>query len=378
MKKVMLSLATIILVSTAVLSTAGSVKAWAWGTHRFIAIHAKNAFTEDSFFSNHVETLKEWCTMPDQDKSFMPDGGGEDDWHWLDAISYHPLETTGGKLPWAMEWIFDNIVQYLKDNNWDTAAQLMGAICHFTGDATMPLHATSDYNPGGRHGEFEGVVDQHLFEIEVSEYAPQELDNIFGAAMATLEESFGYTGYTSDKLNYWLAGGILWNDTIKSITENRLQAGVQFTTNIWYTAMIRAGLTIGAPTLESPENCETATTHRPTFTWTSTGEAYQLELSTDNNFASDVIVLKVDDNFYTLQDDSLENGVWYWRVRSGDSSTHVGLWSGVRKLTVSAPPSPQPSPEEEPSKFPWAHAAGTIIIVAVVIIVFWRYWKNGR
>jgi uncharacterized repeat protein (TIGR01451 family) len=181
--------------------------------------------------------------MPDADKSFMPDGGGEDDWHWLDAITYHPLVTTGGQLPWAMEWIFDNIVQYLKDGNWDTAAELMGAICHFTGDATMPLHATYDYWLDGMHTTYETAVNNHIGEISIPDnYVPQELDSIFDAAMATLEESFSFTGDTEDDLSYWLRQGISWNPTIRDITENRVRAAVQFTANVWYTAMVQAGL----------------------------------------------------------------------------------------------------------------------------------------
>jgi hypothetical protein len=147
-----------------------------------------------------------------------------------------------------MEWIFDNIVQYLKDGNWVTAAQLMGAICHFAADATCPLHATWDYgaSPGYHHSEYETAVNNHISEISIPDnYVPQELDDITNAALVTLAESFDFTDEDPNggvNICDFLEVGISWNATIKSITENRVRAAVQFTANIWYTAMVRAGL----------------------------------------------------------------------------------------------------------------------------------------
>jgi len=270
----------------------------------------------------------------------MPDGGGESDWHYLDAYSYNPLSYSGGELPWAMEWIFDNIVQYLKDGNWGTAAELMGAICHFTGDATMPLHATYDYWIGGMHTTYETAVNNHIGEISIPDnYVPQELDDITNAALATLEESFSFTGNTEDDLSYWLRLGISWNDTIKSITENRVRAGVQFTANVWYTAMIHAGLTIQAPTLTSPSDGSTTTDNTPTFAWTSVGGTNfcDFQLASDNSFTSGVVTVKgLSTTSYTSVE-PLTDGEWYWRVRAGDNSTDVGLWSQTYWFTILTP-----------------------------------------
>jgi PGF-pre-PGF domain-containing protein len=282
--------------------------------------------------------------MPDQDKSFMPDGGGSGDWHYLDAYTYDPLPYQGkysGELPWAMEWIFDNIVQYLKDGNWDTAAELMGAICHFTGDATCPLHATWDYgaSPGYHHSEYETAVNDHIGEISIpNNYVPQELDNITNAALVTLKDSFNFTDEDPNggvNICDYLEVGISWNDTIKSMTENRVRAGVQFTANVWYTAMIHAGLTIQAPTLTSPSDGSTTTDNTPTFTWTSVGGTNDFQLASDNGFTSGVVTVKgLPTTSYTLVE-PLTSGEWYWRVRTGDNSTDVGLWSQTRCFAVS-------------------------------------------
>ena len=326
-------LACLLLVFSIYLAQAPSVHSWAWDTHRFIDNEAEGVFSDNSFFSNHHSTLYAWCIKPDQ-------GWGESDWHYLDAHSYNPLVYTGGELPWAMEWIFDNIVQYLKNGNWDTAAQLMGAISHFSADATMPLHSTYNYNPGGNHTNYEGVVDSHLGEMSIPyNYVPQELDNITNAALATLAESFSFTKEGSNggvNLTDFLEDSILWNDWIRSMTENRVRASVQFTANVWYTAMIRAGLTIQAPTLTSHLDGTTTTDGTPTFTWTSVNGTifYDLQLASDNGFTSDVFTVKdLSTTSYTLEN-PLSDGSWYWRVRSGDNSTHVGLWSQSQRFTI--------------------------------------------
>lgn len=239
-------------------------------------------------------------------------------------------------MPWAVEDVFDDVVRNLEDENWQQAAELMGAISHYTQDATMPLHATYDYNPGGNHTNYEHEVDRHLGEILIPDYVPQEFENIFDATMAVLEESFGFTGDTENDLSYWLRMSILWNDTIYHITENRLRAGVQFTANLWYTAMIRAGLAIQAPTLTSPLDGTATTDSTPTFTWTSVNGTifYDLQLASDNGFTSDVFTVKdLSTTSYTLEN-SLSDGSWYWRVRSGDNSTHVGLWSQSQRFTI--------------------------------------------
>jgi len=346
MRSLVLILVAILLIPLVYSVQAPRVHAWGWITHYFIENNAELVFSDGSFFSNYRSTLYSWCTKPDQDYSFMPDGGGESDWHYLDADSrgYDPLPNQGkydGELPWAMEWIFDNIVQYLKDENWDTAAELMGAICHFTGDATNPLHATYDYSPGGNHGAYETAVNTNIGEISIpiSDYVPHELDNICEAALVTLEESFDFTDEDPNggtNLSDFLEVDISWNDWIKSMTENRVRASVQFTANVWYTAMIHAGLTIQAPTLLEPGNGATTSDNTPTFEWSSTVSGYQLQYATDNEFTTNVTIVKDLTPTSYPPTTPLSDGTWYWRVRSGDNTTSVGLWSDTWQFTESS------------------------------------------
>ena len=154
----------------------------------------------------------------------------------------------------------------------------------------------------------------------------------------TLEESFNYTDEDPKggvNLSDFLENHILCNEIIKSTTENRVRAGVQFTANLWYTAMIRAGLTIQPPTLVEPASGTSLTSDEPTLDWSPVNSVdfYDLQLASDNEFTTDVIIVKnVPTSSYTLE--NLPEGDWYWHVRSGDNSSHVGLWSQTWWFTV--------------------------------------------
>ncbi len=364
---------------------AQGARAWSGGTHRFIADEAVDVFSDGSFFSVHRATLLSYCTKPDQWKSSDPleeyrhwyhfdvhwgeneyyRGGLPDNWGLLDQ----------GVLPWAVEDNFASIVQILENGAWERAAQLMGAVSHYTQDATMPLHATSDYNPGGEHTRYEGEVDHRLDEISVPDYVPQELENIFEATMAVLEGSFDFTDEDPNggiDLCFFLEDHILWNDIIHEITEDRVRASVQFTANLWYTAMIQAGLIIQAPTLLEPGDGASIATSAPTLTWTSIDGTsfYDFQLASDEGFTSDVITVKDLSTASYTPENSLVNDNWYWRVRSGDNSTHVGLWSQTGQFTVAA--------EEGGGGQSITLMAIVVIVVVVLVVVVALMRSRGR
>ena len=355
---------------------AQEARGWGGGTHRFIADEAVNVFSDGSFFSAHRATISNYSTKPDQWKSSDPleeyrhwyhvnvpkgeneyyRGGLPNDWITLDE----------GVLPWAVEDNFASIVQSLEDGAWERAAQIMGAVSHYTQDATNPLHATSGYNPGGEHTSYEGEVNNRLNEISIPDYVPQELDNIFEATMAVLEGSFDFTDEDPNggiDICFYLEDHILWNEIIHEITEEMVRASVQFTANLWYTAMIQAGLTIQAPTLLEPGDGASSATSTPTLTWTSIDGTsfYDLQLALDDGFTSDVITVKDLSTTSYTPENSLAGNSWYWRVRSGDSSTHVGLWSQTWQFT--------PTAEEGGGGLPITLMAIVVVVVILVVVV---------
>ena len=239
--KFSISMCLLLAVSIYIFVRAPSVYSWSEGTHQFITQNAINIMPSslDWFFENYSSTIVNYCTLPDTWKATDPNEGNR---HWFDLN----LHGGGGTLPWAVEDNFNTFVQYLRENDWNHAAQLAGVIAHYIEDASMPLHATSDYDPGGNHVNYEVKVDSEIsmdnVTDNVSGFVPQELGDIFKSTMRLLEDSYSY----SYVLRPYLEQSTLWNDEIKNITENRLRTGTQLLADVWYTGMVQAGLVIGA------------------------------------------------------------------------------------------------------------------------------------
>ena len=219
-----------------------SVHPWWSDTHQFIASNAIDLLPDslDWFFENYRSTIVGYSSVEWEPKYSH--------WYHVDVGLPYP-DSTEGALPWFVENYFDMFVQYLEEGNWGGAAEFAGKISHLIGDGSNPLHATSDFNPGGNHLAFEGEVDKHLGEINMDMlgFEPQELGNFFDSTMEFLEVSYSYTSV----LNPYLRSGILWNDEIKNLTEERLRASAQLHANIWYTGMAQAGLVVPTSSVDS-------------------------------------------------------------------------------------------------------------------------------
>jgi len=231
---------------------------WGWSTHRFVTQKAIDLMPDnfDWFFSTYSSTILTYSTLPDQWKGSDP---YEQYRHWYHVDRPHDESQRGdGVLPWAVEDNFDTFVQYLKENEWDNAAQLAGVISHYIGDASMPLHATSDFDPGGNHSAYESTVNANLYKMDMNMqgFAPYKLENVFTSTMQLLKDSYFYTV----DLSTYLDQDALWNDWIQNTTENRLRSGAQMLANVWYTAVVQAGIAYQPP---SPTPSAATTNYTP-------------------------------------------------------------------------------------------------------------------
>ena len=234
------------------------VHSWSWKTHESITSTAIDLMPDNLswFFSTYSDVIIEYSNKPDSWK-YSDDYEQYRHWYHVD-IPHGEDDYEDGVLPWAVEDNFNTFVQYLMENDWDHAAQLAGVISHYIGDASMPLHATSNYDPGRKHVYYESTVDSHLNEInmEISGFVSQEFENIFSSTMQLLNDSYSYTSVLSP----YLEQGTLWNEEIKDMTENRLRSSAQFLANIWYTAAVQAGVSF--PTSSNPPS-DTPTDYIP-------------------------------------------------------------------------------------------------------------------
>lgn len=247
MRKIMVDFRSIPRVSFAILvalalssSSAALVQGWGLKTHKFVAERAMGSLSDEPFFNAFGDLIVEYSTYPDRWRGSDP---SEKYRHFYDVdLSPDGVHPERGMLPWALADNYSMFVESLRAGDWERAGLLAGAIAHYTTDVTMPLHTTSEYNPGGMHVAFEDRVDGVLHEVTIYDYEPRLLENVFQATVEVALESFGYTGYENDKVSYWLEQGVLWNDVLKGITENRLNVAVRLTADVWYTALADAGL----------------------------------------------------------------------------------------------------------------------------------------
>lgn len=331
------------LLMPAVVAQTQGVYAWSWGTHRAVALEAIELLPEDikPFFSTNVAIIREWSVMPDVLKG--------SDWyeqyrHWYHVDVPHGEERySEGVLPWAVEYYFEEMVQAFRGENWTGAAQLAGRISHYIADASMPLHATKYYN--GKHVPFEREVDAHLSELYIASpgYVPRVLDDVFDATMQLLRESYGYSQEVRTEL-YYVS---LWTPRLKEITEGQLRAAVRLTADIWYTANVRATLTIhvAAPSPLSPEN-GAIFDRGPLLRWSpAEGSAppitYEVLMDEDPSFPSPQI-LRAGTSTELAMALELEDGEYYWRVRARDALGNENL-SAIWQFTVDTIPPEAPA-----------------------------------
>lgn len=254
--KVCISVCVLLAVSMCIYAQVPRAHSWDWGTHHLITQNAVKLMPSSLswFFDNYSRVIDNYCTMPDEWRSEGLENGYA---HYYDSeysLEEHVLNPSVGVLPWTVQDNFNMIVQYLDENDWSHAALVMGALAHYIEDGSNPLHAEANYNPGGNHTRYESRVDREVsldnVNADVSGFVPHKLDNIFNSTMQLLQDSYSNTIV----LNFYLETNILWNDEIKTITENRLRTATETLADVWYTAFVQAGLATSPPTPQPSTN----------------------------------------------------------------------------------------------------------------------------
>jgi len=282
--KVSISMCLLLTVSIFIYAQAPGVYSWGWGTHQFITENAIDLMPDslDWFFENYSSTIVSYCTLPDvwkatdsmegyrhYDDTDIPHGANAvlttENYLGKEILVYDESAISGyayGTLPWNLVDNFNMLVVCLKENEWEHAAQIAGAMAHYIEDASMPLHATSEYNPGGNHVSYEGRVDQELaagnVTNDLSGFTPHVLtdnklliDNaVFDSVMQELADSYSVT--QTSLLSVYLKYNTLWNDEIKTITDKRMPVATKEVANVWLTAFYDAGLY--TPSQTTPTN----------------------------------------------------------------------------------------------------------------------------
>jgi hypothetical protein len=182
-----------VLLIAAVLSLA-PVRALSWGlaTHRAIEEQAIETLPDPlgSFFRSHRAEISDWSVEPDtvlRDR----DGRKETVKHFIDLDLYgsppfaslprsyeaavkrfgKDVVTERGTVPWTIEDAHAQLVREMRAGDWRAALRTAAYGGHYVADATMPLHAVSDYD-GGKSGSpgIHKAVEHALIDARLGEY----------------------------------------------------------------------------------------------------------------------------------------------------------------------------------------------------------------
>ncbi len=283
-----------------------SFEAFPWGSdaHALITQKAIEMLPDEirPLFDANVEELARLSNVPDKEWKANPEYAYRNAWHYLDidlfsygypfkdfprdrqeaAKLYEQHEKEAGYLPWTMEDFYGKLVDAFKQNDKDAIIENAGLISHFAGDASMPLHATRNYNgkfsgnlyyrvdwgtpeymDKGVHQRFElGLIahrlEEYTREVETTREHLQPIDNVLEQTFSLVVDSIWH----KDHIIYFdkvIARELDITKDIQSFKENRnayydlldkhlghlaiqrLQTGAIFLGNLWYSAWREAG-----------------------------------------------------------------------------------------------------------------------------------------
>jgi hypothetical protein len=264
-------------VLTAILCAGLPTAGWTWGSvgHHYIAQHYSQhlpAYVDglrayDSAVNTHV-------TDPDTRKSYTP---GEDVRHYID-IDYYPGFLAGtlprtrtalealygastvydtGVLPWAIDEVVTTLTTQFQAQQWSAASLTIADLCHYVGDANMPLHCAVNYNGQltgntGIHSRYEStMLSTYVSQLDTPALTATYYASPLDAAFDVIAASWAgvSTILAADNVARAAAGGAtsgttyyasLWNST-HTLTQARLDTASVLTASLVYTAWMKAG-----------------------------------------------------------------------------------------------------------------------------------------
>jgi hypothetical protein len=118
---------------------------------------------------------------------------------------------------------------------------------------------------------------------------------------------------------------------------------------IVWAGLLSIGQVVGAsgalsPTLVSPANNSWVTENKPTFIWRAPGNnqsGFNLQINTTTVLVQDIILKSSIQNYTLTTNEALSDGMYYWRVKTNDTS---GVWSDWSAVWLVKVDTTKPSP----------------------------------
>jgi len=166
--------------------------AWGLATHRAIEEQAIETLPDPlgAYFRAHREQISDWSVEPD---TLLRDRHGREEAvkHFIDLDLYgsppfadfprsyaaavarfgRGVVMERGTVPWTIEEKHARLVDEMREGRWTAALRTAAYAGHYVADATMPLHAVSDYD--GQKSGSPGVhkaVEHELVDARLKDY----------------------------------------------------------------------------------------------------------------------------------------------------------------------------------------------------------------
>lgn len=176
----------------AVLMQPATALAWGYVGHRVIAEQAIETLPEPlrAYFRAHRRDISDWSIEPD---TVLKKRHGREETvkHFIDldlygvppfgalprsyraAVARYGRKTVNerGTVPWTIEQKHERLVREMRAGEWSEALKTAAYAGHYCGDATMPLHAVSNYD--GRATGNDGIhkaVEHDLVDARIGEF----------------------------------------------------------------------------------------------------------------------------------------------------------------------------------------------------------------
>jgi len=217
---------------------------WAEG-HRLMTYEAIKLVPEEwrPFFEHYAYFLNETCNWPDT--VFKSEDPLEEPRHYYD-LEIPPDQRTyeDGALPYAVENFTREMADALARGDWYEALVNAGRVAHYVEDAHQPYHATVNYNPMGKHGLADSLVEKHWKELDIRPGEPQFIENLTAYMFDIIVDSNRKVA----RLNATLIGDPDdpsddrdWSDDLRDLISEQASRAITAVASVWLTAIEMSG-----------------------------------------------------------------------------------------------------------------------------------------
>ena len=228
---------------------------WYAEGHRIVATQAINLLPPDirEFFSYYHSVINASANYPDFTwPSSDPSEGLK---HYIDLEIARPNfeNREAGVLPFAINQTYFQMVESWRAGDFGMALVYAGALSHYVADSGQPYHTTVNYNPKGKHGLADSLLEDHISELELVQAADlPAVQDVFSEALQVIYESHDCLTL----LNATLIGDPddpaddrEWSPELRDMVEERANRVIVFTARLWASAIQAAGVPV--PSLPS-------------------------------------------------------------------------------------------------------------------------------